>query len=86
MNVDYASELEKAKQVALAVTCLDNFINDLGCRYEPLILALFRLQNGLMVVEQDDDGSECGVMIGGLHDSIIELSETIAKLQLELAL
>lgn len=79
--INYEEELDKMQRVAHAINCLNEFIEGLECRYEASIVALFRIQHGL-VVKDDPDGK--AYTKGGLVDAIANLSEVIAKLQLEL--
>jgi len=80
-DIDYEKEMELADQVAKAVECLFNFIDQLECCYEPLMLAIFRIQYGMVVENTATNKTE---IKGGLSDAIDDLSEVIAKLQLEL--
>ena len=86
----YPEELEKAQQVAEALSCLTGFIDELGVRYEPLIAVLFNINHGTVVrgtLEREDGETlyfESTVMVGGLHAFIEDLSEVIKDLQLEM--
>jgi hypothetical protein len=89
MNINYEEELEKAKQVAEALTCLAGFLDELGTRYEPLIIAVFRIAQGVKVYRAtpEDDETLCltdEVLVGGIHNAINELSGVIQDLQLEM--